>query len=47
MTLTREDIVTLIQVLQSTPTQNLQTAQKLIILSNKLADILKGLPDNN
>lgn len=43
MTLTKEDIVTLIQVLQNTQTQNLQTAQKLITLSGKLADILKGL----
>lgn len=45
MTLTKDDIVTLIQVLQATPTQNLQTAQKLISLSNKLADILKSLQD--
>jgi len=43
MSLTQDDIVLLIQVLQNTPTQNLQTAQKLIAISEKLANVLLEL----
>jgi len=38
--LTKEDLKLLVNVLVATPTQNLQSAQSLIALSNKLSKMV-------
>ena len=43
--LTKKELQMLVNVLVATPTQNLQTAQQLINLSNKISKIIDGLND--
>ncbi len=43
--LTKEELELLVNILMATPTQNLQVAQQLINLSNKINQIITGMAE--